>query len=177
MKSKFHPYQWKYGALLVVSIIVIALDQWTKMLVHHKFVWGQSIPVIKGVFSLTYVRNQGAAFGLLHKAPTEFREPFFILVPVIALFVIVFIMASLPRKDKVSALALSLIFGGAIGNLIDRLRFGWVIDFLDFYWKDYHWPAFNIADSAIVVGVSVMFILSLFQKKPEEVSGQASNHS
>lgn len=163
MKTRINLFEWKYKVLAIISVIVVALDQWTKIIIHSRFRWGESIPVIPGWFSLTYVRNTGAAFGLLHKAPAAFRDPFFIIIPVVALFVILFIMASLPPKQKLSAVALSLIFGGAIGNLIDRLRFGFVVDFLDFFWKEHHWPAFNVADSCIVVGVSLMFILSLIQ--------------
>lgn len=155
----------KYTILALVSTIGIIVDQWTKNLVHSKFAWGESVAVIKNFFSLTYVRNSGAAFGILHKAPAYFRDPFFIAVPVVAMFIILFLYFKLQENQKLTALALSLILSGAIGNLIDRLRFGYVIDFLDFYWKDYHWPAFNVADSCIVVGVSVLFILSFFQEK------------
>ena len=98
--------------------------------------------------------------GFLHNAPPWFRDPFFIIIPVLALFMIFFLLMAAPPKSKWAPLGLSLVFGGAIGNLIDRLRFGYVVDFLDFYWKGAHWPAFNIADSCIVVGVGILFILS-----------------
>lgn len=153
----------KYLLLALISVVGIVVDQWTKHLVHTKFAWGESIPVIQNFFSLTYVRNSGAAFGILHKAPSYFREPFFIAVPVVALFIILFLYIKLSDDQKLTATSLSLILCGAVGNLIDRLRFGYVIDFLDFFWKDYHWPAFNVADSCIVVGVSILFILSFFQ--------------
>lgn len=150
----------KLVVLVVVSAIVLVLDQWTKHLVYTHFKWGESRPVIDGLFSLTYVRNMGAAFGFLHNAPPWFRDPFFIIIPILALFMILFLLAASPAKSKLAPLGLSLVFGGAIGNLIDRLRFGYVVDFLDFYWKTSHWPAFNVADSCIVVGVGILFILS-----------------
>lgn len=157
----------KYIILLVLTLSFLILDQWTKHLVHGSFAWGESRPVVKGVFSLTYVRNSGAAFGILHKAPPHLRDPFFIVVPLVALFVILFLFVRLPSNQLLTATALSLILSGAIGNLIDRLRFGYVIDFLDFFIKDYHWPAFNVADSCIVVGVGILFVQSFFQAKTE----------
>ena len=162
----------KYLILGVISVVVLVLDQWTKHLVHTRFQWGETVPIIESFFSLTYVRNSGAAFGLLHRAPAWFRDPFFIVVPVLAMFVILYIFHKLTERQKWTAVALSLILSGAVGNLIDRLRFGYVIDFLDFHWKEaYHWPAFNVADSAIVVGVGIMFVLSFFEK-PEELESR-----
>jgi signal peptidase II len=153
----------RYRLLGTIAPLVVILDQWTKYLVHTRFRWGESIEILGSFFALTYVRNSGAAFGLLHRAPPQFRDPFFIVVPIVALIVIFVIYVRLTREQKLTAWALSLIVGGALGNLVDRLRFGYVIDFLDFHWKEvYHWPAFNVADSCIVVGVSLMFLQSLF---------------
>jgi signal peptidase II len=151
----------KYLLLLVICFVTIVADQWTKNLVHKHFVWGESRPIVQNYFALTYVRNTGAAFGFLNKAPAAFREPFFIIVPLIAMAVILVIFIRLRDEQLLMAGSLSLVLAGAIGNLIDRLRFGFVIDFLDFHWREvYHWPAFNIADACIVVGVGVLFILS-----------------
>lgn len=153
----------KYWCLAIVAPSIILLDQWTKHLVHTRFRWGESRNIIQSIFALTYVRNSGAAFGLLHKAPPQFRDPFFMVVPIVALVVIFFIFVRLKQEQRLTALSLSMIVGGAIGNLVDRLRFGYVIDFLDFHWREvYHWPAFNVADSCIVVGVSLMFLQSFF---------------
>lgn len=153
----------RYVILVLTTVAVLGVDQWTKHLVHTTFHWGESRPILSSLFALTYVRNQGAAFGLMHRAPSWFRDPFFIVIPVMALFVILFLLVRLRNEQKITAAALSLILGGAVGNLIDRLRYGYVIDFLDFHWKEaYHWPAFNVADSCIVVGVSVMFLQSFF---------------
>lgn len=156
----------KYMVLAITSVIVIALDQWTKYYIHTRFHLGESYIVIPGFFDITYIRNMGAAFGFLHRAPGWFRDPFFIAIPVIALSVILYLFVTLPRSFRWTAFALSLIFSGAIGNLIDRLRFGYVIDFLYFHYREvYYYPAFNVADSAIVVGVALMFLLSFTRKE------------
>jgi signal peptidase II len=152
----------KYRTLFACALLSVALDQFTKHWVHTHFQWGESFPVLNSVFALTYVRNTGAAFGLFHRAPPSFREPFFLAVPFLALGVIAVLFSKLREGQSWSAIALSLIVGGAVGNLIDRVRFGYVIDFLDVHWKEvYHWPAFNVADSCIVAGVAILFILSL----------------
>jgi signal peptidase II len=149
----------KYLLLATISGAIIALDQLTKIYIHTHFRLGESHAIVPQIFDITYVRNFGAAFGFFATLARNFREPFFVLVPVIALGVIIFIMRTTKDTQKIQILGLSLIFGGAIGNYIDRLRFKYVIDFLDFHWKDfYHWPAFNIADSAIVSGVSILLL-------------------
>lgn len=162
------PASWarkKYAILGGTVAVILVLDQWTKHLVHTRFRWGESLPIVPGFFDLTYVRNQGAAFGLLHRAPPAFRDPFFLVVPVVAMAVILFLYHRLKAGQLWVATAFSLILGGAVGNLIDRLRFGYVIDFLDFHWREvYHWPAFNVADSCIVVGVIMLFLDSFLQK-------------
>jgi len=161
----------KYGLLALTLVIVIALDQWTKWLIHTRFRFGESLPVIQDIFALTYVRNSGAAFGLMHRAPAWFRDPFFVIVPLVAMVVITMLFVKLQENQKLTAWSFSLILSGAIGNLIDRLRFGYVIDFLDVHWKEvYHWPAFNVADSCIVVGVGLMFVQSLLYPEPKKSS-------
>jgi signal peptidase II len=156
----------KYINLFIILLVILVLDQWTKTKVHTTFRWGESITLIENFFALTYVRNMGAAFGFLNNAPAVFRVPFFLIVPLVVLFVILILFVKLKESEKLTAVALSLILSGAIGNLIDRVRYGFVIDFLDFHWKEiYHWPAFNVADSSIVIGVSMMFLLSLTKKE------------
>lgn len=158
--------QRKYFFLASVFSAGLFLDQWSKQMILDKFKWGESIQIMNGFFNLTYVRNKGAAFGFLHSAPEAFREPFFLAIPIIALFVLGYLYYRAQPEDRLSLWALSLIICGAAGNLIDRVRLGYVVDFLDFYLNSLgHWPAFNIADSAIVVGVSLLFIQSLFLKK------------
>lgn len=156
----------KYLWLMVVAGIIIALDQLVKIYVHTNFQLGESSVVIPNFFNITYVRNPGAAFGFLAETHPEFREIFFLLMPPIALVVILLILRGVHETDTRQIIALSMIFGGAIGNYIDRLRFRYVIDFLDFHYKNaYSYPAFNIADSAIVVGVAVLMILMALEGK------------
>lgn len=150
----------KYLILLSLAGLIIAVDQATKLYVHSHFRLGESIPVINDFFSLTYVRNKGAAFGMLGDANETFRNIFFLTMPPVALVIVLGILRSVPSSDKLQVFALSSIFAGAIGNYIDRLRFRYVIDFLDFHIADhYAWPAFNVADSAIVIGVGILMYL------------------
>lgn len=171
MKSK-KPIPTKYIILAGIFSAILFLDQWTKHLVHTQFRWGESKPIVGSVFSLTYVRNKGAAFGMLNNAPEKFRKPFFLIIPLFALGLILFFFKKLEEDQLWVAVALSLILSGAIGNMIDRARFGYVIDFLDFYYQKWHYPAFNVADSAIVIGVGMMFIHS-FQQGREEAKAKA----
>ncbi len=159
----------KYVILLIVTGSVILFDQLTKAWILDRFKLGESLPVVLDFFNLTYVQNKGAAFGLLAQADPKFRVPFFIVVPIVALFSIIYVFQKVPDQDKKLATALSLVIAGAIGNLYDRLTLGFVIDFLDFHWKwGYHFPAFNIADSAICVGVGLI-MLDLFTQKGHQV--------
>ena len=162
----------KYLVLLSVTGSIIALDQLTKHLVTQRFFLGESISLINGFFNLTYVRNTGAAFGLLGRTDPSFRIPFFIIVPMIALGVIFYIFRKVEDKDLKLATALSLVIGGAFGNLIDRAAYNYVIDFLDFHWQyKIHFPAFNVADTAICIGVALLMLDIL--KKDTNVSGTA----
>lgn len=156
----------KFIILISIFVGVVALDQWTKGLILSHFQVGEAIDVIKGFFQLAFVQNPGAAFGIMQQVPSYIREPFFIVIPILAFFIILFLFVRLEEDDYYQATAYSLILSGAVGNLIDRLRFGWVIDFLYFHWNyKYWWPAFNVADSCIVVGVCLLFIHSIFLTK------------
>jgi signal peptidase II len=156
----------KYIILAAISALIIALDQVVKMYVHTHFILGESIPVWQGYFNITYVRNFGAAFGFLHETQASFRENFFLVMPPVALVIILFILRSVRADDTRQILALSSVFGGAIGNYIDRLRFRYVIDFLDFHFKEsYTYPAFNVADMAIVCGVGVLLLIMYLERK------------
>ncbi len=158
----------KYLWLAVISGVIIALDQLVKLYIHTSFHLGESTVVIPNFFNLTYVRNFGAAFGFLAESHPAFREIFFLSMPPFALVIILMILRGVQDSDTKQILALSSIFGGAIGNYIDRLRFRYVIDFLDFHLNNkYSWPAFNIADSAIVGGVALLLILMINEKKAE----------
>lgn len=150
----------KYLILLAVASLIVAIDQLTKLYIHTQFELGEYVPVISGYFNITYVRNPGAAFGIFRESLGNFREIFFLAMPPLAMVTILAILRGVPNTDRIQILALSGIFGGAIGNYLDRLRFGFVVDFLDFHWRSkYSWPAFNVADSAIVVGVIVLMLL------------------
>jgi signal peptidase II len=158
----------KYLILISISAALIALDQVTKLYILTHFNLGESMEVIPGFFNITYVRNFGAAFGFLAESNPQFREIFFLSVPPLALLVIISALRSLPDTDKYQIIAFSMIFGGAIGNYIDRIRFRYVVDFLDFHIQNkYVWPAFNVADSAIVCGVILLLLPMVFSfRKP-----------
>lgn len=159
----------KYLWLLAISGVLIALDQLTKVYVHTHFHLGESVVVIPNFFNFTYVRNFGAAFGFLAESHPSFRELFFLSMPPIALVIILGILRGVKDDDTKQIVALSSIFGGAIGNYIDRLRFRYVIDFLDFHlYNRWSWPAFNIADMAIVGGVCLLLLLMFIEKKKED---------
>lgn len=146
----------RYRLLAIITSIILILDQATKLYVDANFRLHESLPVIDGIFHLTYVRNKGAAFGIF--ADSAVRIPFFITVSIVAMLAILWYLRRLRDDQRLAYLALTLIFSGAVGNLIDRIRYGEVIDFLDVFWRSYHWPAFNVADSAITVGVTLLFI-------------------
>jgi len=156
-----------YRLLGIVTALVLFLDQATKLYIDRTMDIHTSITVIDNFFNITYIRNKGAAFGLL--ANSAFRLPFFIGVSLIAVVVIISVFRKLRPDQRFTALSLALIFAGAIGNLIDRIRLGEVIDFIYVHWYDHYWPAFNVADSAICVGVALlaidMFVEERRQKK------------
>lgn len=152
----------KYLILITCVPFFLILDQWTKWLILENFHLYRTRSVIEGFFNLTYIRNTGAAFGLLAEAAPALRVPLFLIMPVVALGIIAYLFKKLPRHNVKLALALSFIISGALGNLIDRFRLGYVVDFLDFHWKyQKHFPAFNVADSVICVGVGIL-MLDLF---------------
>lgn len=156
----------KYLILMALSGFVICLDQATKLYIHSQFMHGESLSVIQNFFNITYVRNTGAAFGFLRDANETLRTIFFLSVPPIAAIAILFLLRGTPNNDQLQILSLSAIFAGAIGNYIDRLRFGFVVDFLDFhYFGKISWPAFNVADISIVTGIGLMLLLEVKRSK------------
>lgn len=155
----------RYALLALIGVIVIVIDQITKVWIMQSMRLHESIPIVPNLFSLTYIRNPGAAFGLLAGSSNAFRTVFFGVTSLFALALLGTILVRLPEKDWVGQLSIAGILGGAIGNLIDRLRFGEVIDFLDVYIESYHWPAFNVADSAISVGVVCLILHFAFERK------------
>jgi len=153
-----------YGIFLVTLSLVVGLDRISKWYIDSTMALHESYPVIDGLFNITYVRNPGAAFGFLANAAPLFRSGFLITVSTAAIAMILYYLARNRSAGLLLVTALSLIVGGAAGNLIDRVLFGNVIDFLDVYAGSYHWPAFNVADSAISVG-AVLLIIELFRKR------------
>jgi len=158
-------------------LIVLVLDLATKIAIDMHLSYADRIPVIPGFFYLTHVRNTGAAFGLFSDAPQVYRLSFFISVSLIAVGIIVSFFRKLSPGDRLAALALGLILGGAVGNLIDRIFRQEVVDFLHFrLWRGYSWPDFNVADSAIVVGVGLL-VLELLASEGEQRSSADGGES
>ena len=143
---------------LALSLGVVLLDQITKILVDRRLELHESRSIVDGLLSLTYVRNRGAAFGLLSDAGLPYQSLLFTLVSLAALTAIGLYAWRLPPAHGLAQGALALVMGGAVGNLIDRARLGHVIDFVDVYWGVHHWPAFNVADSAISIGVALLVL-------------------
>ncbi len=152
-------------AVLLLAGAIVALDQVTKIVALARLPLGVPVPVVDGVISLTLVLNPGLAFGLLGSIPPTWRWVVAAL-SLVALAVLARVaLRVLPTGGWLGRLAIGLIFGGAVGNLIDRARFGAVVDFVDVYWREWHWPAFNVADSAITVGVALL-ALRLMSERP-----------
>lgn len=153
--------------LLFVFIIlgVVVADQLTKLLIIRSFTLYESTEVIPGLFNLTYLTNNGAAFSIFAGQPALWRQVFFITTALVALVIVVIAWRSYRRESEFYTVCLALVAGGAIGNLIDRVRLGAVVDFLDIYIGTHHWPAFNIADSAITVGVTLFLVTSIVMER------------
>jgi len=153
-------------SLSIVSLVAL-IDQLAKSYIVKSLRLYESTVIIQHFFNLTYTRNPGAAFGLLADQDGTFRSVFFLLISVGALIFLVYFFIKTPSEDTLTLVAPSLILGGAIGNFLDRVQRGEVVDFLDFYVGRFHWWIFNLADSAITVGISIL-ILQSFLKKTNE---------
>jgi len=151
---------------VTIAGLLVGIDQATKILVQRTMTLYESIPIVPSI-SLTYTRNPGAAFSLLADADPTFRKWFFLGVSAVALILVTIFLRRVERGDWWTLGALSLILGGAVGNLIDRLRHGEVIDFIDLYIGRYHWPVFNVADSGITVGMLMLVGQALLQRRPD----------
>lgn len=147
----------------IISLVILAIDLFTKYIIQKNMVPYQSIPVIDNIFHITYVQNTGAAFSIL-----KGKTLFFTVVSMIVIAIIVLSLIKLPTKYRALGIALAMILGGALGNLIDRLRFGYVVDFLDFR----VWPVFNVADCAIVLGVIILGYLIIFHPDYQNLSSK-----
>ena len=141
-----------------IALAIVIADQITKAIVRQRFELHESVTVIPGFFDLTRVHNSGAAFGLLNAADFPFKTVVLSLISSAALAGVALYAAMLPPSQWLARIGLAFILGGAAGNLIDRLTAGFVVDFFDFYWRDWHFWAFNIADAAITVGVALMIL-------------------
>ena len=159
--------------LLTVLFVALA-DQLSKYVIRTEFEQGEILPIFPKFFNLTFIYNPGAAFGLFGDLPETYRQIVIGLVSLIAFLVIIRLVLFEAKNDIYSLIALSAILGGAVGNVIDRVSLGAVVDFLDVYWNDYHWPAFNIADSAISLGVVVVFFRMLLSGSAEKHPGEAN---
>jgi len=149
---------------LLSALAVVALDQISKIILAYNIPKYASVPVIKGFFNLVHVRNRGMAFGLMNRPGHGFKFYFLVAATLCAIVLLLFWFRKMKDEDHNITIGISLILGGAVGNLIDRIRLGEVIDFLDFYLGSYHWPAFNVADAAITIGIFWLAVNTLFRK-------------
>lgn len=147
------------------AAVIVLLDQITKTAIMKNFFIHDSRPVIDGFFNLVYVMNPGAAFGFLANMSETFRYVFFIGITILVIALIIYYIVTSKSQNVIYVISLTLIFAGAVGNLIDRIRFGAVVDFLDVYIGTAHWPAFNVADSSITCGAILMIWGMIIQRK------------
>lgn len=157
----------KYRVAIFISLFIVIADQLTKWVIRANLILFERVPVLP-FLDITHIRNKGAAFGILNDLPENVRMPLFVLVLVLAVVVIFVFLSKTDSKDRLLVYSLSLILGGAIGNSIDRFRLGYVTDFIDFHWfghPKYHWPPFNVADSAITIGVILILFDAFFLKR------------
>ena len=153
----------KYRVLLIILLWILSVDQWTKYSIQSRLTLHHTVPVVKGFFNLTHVRNPGGAFGILAGDQGGLGASLFLIVSLVAIGIILLFFFKTKDDEDILYLAFSLVLAGAIGNLIDRFRYGEVIDFLDFHLFSFHWPAFNIADSVICVGMGLI-VLEIFTR-------------
>lgn len=157
---------------LWIAVVIVVLDQVTKALVRSQFELYEGVPVVPGFFNLTRVHNTGAAFGMLNSMDFPFKTAVLAVIAAVALTGLAVFASTLPAAQWLSRLGIALIIGGAAGNLIDRVSFGYVTDFVDLYWQGWHFWAFNVADAAITVGVALMVLemLGVAKLRPKPTS-------
>ncbi len=143
---------------------LFGLDRWTKVLIERHLPLHQSQPVVSGFVDLTHTRNTGIAFGLLANSSSSWMPTLLTLSSALALILILFFSLRQPASNWKLQCGLMLVLGGAAGNLFDRLSYGYVIDFIDVFYRNYHWPTFNVADSSISVGIGLLLLEALTQK-------------
>jgi signal peptidase II len=152
----------------LIAAIVLLMDRLSKLVVERNIQLHDSIVILPGFFRLTNVQNRGAAFGLGAESPSQWTGAMLIVFSIAALIVVSALLWRNSHRMSSTGIGLALIMGGALGNLWDRVVRGQVVDFLDFYVANYHWPAFNVADSAIVIGAMLLVTEILFSKSSEE---------
>ena len=150
---------------ITIALCIFVLDRWTKFIVAQKIQLFDSISVVPGFFKITHLRNTGAAFSLFADAPATWRMIMLVLFSSIALVIVIVLLVRNSHRFTWNGFALALILGGALGNLWDRVLHGWVTDFLLVYYKNWEWPAFNVADSAICVGATLLIAEMLFRRE------------
>lgn len=163
----------RYGILCGAAALALILDQVSKWIVMRFIPEHRPISVIDGFFDLVNIRNRGAAFGFLNRSDIEWQFWLFLLATVVAVWAIIALTRSADDEPWLFV-GLGLVMGGAMGNLVDRVRFRAVVDFLDVYWGEWHWPAFNVADSAIFVGAALACLI-LWRKSPAAAGGSNGN--
>lgn len=154
----------------VLVLVVLGLDRWTKWLIHSRLLLNQTILIIDGFFNITYVQNTGVAFGILDAASLPLKSAALATLTIAAIAGVIVYSLRTPVNQRLLQVALSLILAGALGNLYDRIHYGYVIDFIEVYFRNYRWPSFNIADSAITVGVALL-ALEIFRKDTHDAPG------
>ena len=158
-----------YRIALPVAVLVVILDQLTKLWIQDHMVLYTTRTVVPGFFNIVHVLNRGAAFGFLNRSDIQWQTYFFFAATALAVLIIFHLLRMARDDDKLLITGLGLILGGAVGNLIDRIKTGEVVDFLDFYWKSYHWPAFNVADIAIFLGsLGLVFAFYRLRRPPQD---------
>jgi signal peptidase II len=163
-----HIFRGIKGRFLLLSLAVLVLDQWSKWLVELHLLEYHDYSLIPGFLQLTHVRNTGVAFGLFAAHDNTFRVMVLTALGLLALGFVLYYYAVVPARERRLLLGLALVIGGAVGNLVDRVLNGGVTDFIDFYYGDYHWHTFNVADSAITVGIGLLILGSFFGASEEE---------
>ena len=153
-----------YYLLIVVLLIV---DQLTKTIVFRKIAFLSSQNIIPGFFNITHIHNRGAIFGFFSKSESQLLHILLMLATLVALALVVYYFFKTPPAEKLAKISLSLILAGAVGNLMDRIFRGYVIDFLDFHIKQWHWPSFNVADSCVTVGACLLVFIVFFKRRGE----------
>src|SRR5512137_2742690 len=166
----------RYIIVFLAVLVIVGLDQLTKYMVCQSLPLHHQKEVIKNFFHIVHIRNPGIAFGLFTQAGARYRIPMLILVSAVAVFIICYFLYQIKGGSWLQSVCFTLLLSGAIGNLIDRFRIGEVIDFLDVHWYSaFHWPAFNVADSAITIGICMLaldMLIDMRKKKHPHAAGE-----